>query len=90
MRQTAAVLLDTADDRLIEEVCNAVEAPGDARVIDLRVWRVGPGAHAAIVSASGQLSQRELRRRVSRISELAHLTVELSSSECVALQSMSR
>ena len=49
MRDTAAVLLDTADKHVADEVRELVEAPGDAKVTDLHVWRVGPEAHAAIV-----------------------------------------
>ena len=81
MRQTAAVLLDTADLDLLERIKAAVEAQGDATVTDLHVWRIGPGAHAAIVSASGAASCDDLRRRLSGIGGLAHLTVETADSD---------
>jgi cation diffusion facilitator family transporter len=75
MRQTAAVLLDASNERLIGKVREAVEQPGDATVVDLHIWRVGPGAHAAIVSATG-VPAVTLRQRVCRIHGIAHLTVE--------------
>src|SRR3546814_5621278 len=50
MRDTASVLLDATDKHVADEVRELVEKPGDARIADLHVWRVGPEAHAAIVS----------------------------------------
>ena len=52
LRDTGSVLLDAADPALVREVCACVET-GDARITDLHVWRVGPEAHAAIVSVEG-------------------------------------
>ena len=78
MRDTAAVLLDTSDQHLIEEVREAVESRGDAELTDLHVWRIGPEAHAAIigfVSDSGVTSSA-VRERLRPVHELAHVTVE--------------
>ena len=75
MRDTAAVLLDTADNHVAEEVRELLEAPGDARITDLHVWRVGPGAHAAIVEVISQVSVGMLRDRLKPVHEIAHLTV---------------
>ena len=75
MRDTAAVLLDTADDHVAREVRELVEAPGDARIIDLHVWRVGPEAHAAIVEVASQVPAGSLRDRLKRVHEIAHLTL---------------
>ncbi|WP_319798387.1 CDF family Co(II)/Ni(II) efflux transporter DmeF [Nitrobacter sp.] len=78
MRDTAAVLLDTTDDHVAEEVQQLIEAPGDARVADLHVWRVGPEAHAAVVSvvAGPDLTADAIRDRLISVHELRHLTVE--------------
>lgn len=75
MRDTAAVLLDTADHQIADEVRELVEAPGDARVVDLHVWRLGPEAHAAIVEVAGSASTDALRERLDPVHEIAHLTV---------------
>lgn len=75
MRDTASVLLDRADDHVAEEVRELVEAPGDAKITDLHVWRVGPEAHAAIVEVAGQVSPSILRDRLRPVHEIAHLTV---------------
>jgi Co/Zn/Cd efflux system component len=42
-------LLDQTDDHVAEEIRELVERPGDASIIDLHVWQVGPQARAAIV-----------------------------------------
>lgn len=75
MRDTAAVLLDTADHHVAGEVRDLVEAPGDVKITDLHVWRVGPEAHAAIVEVAGRVSVATLRERLKPVHEIAHLTV---------------
>jgi cation diffusion facilitator family transporter len=76
VRQTAAVLLDTTDKHLEAEVRAHVEGKGDARITDLHIWRVGPGAHAAIVSVTGAVNGETVRSRLAPVHQLAHLTVE--------------
>ena len=76
MRDTAAVLLDTTDQAIEAEVRECVEGPGDARITDLHVWRVGPEAHAAIVSVTGGVDSDTIRTRLKPVHELGHLTVE--------------
>lgn len=76
MRDTAAVLLDATDEHVAGEVRDLVEGPGDARITDLHVWRVGPEAHAAIVSVAGVRDSELIRQRLRPVHELAHLTIE--------------
>lgn len=75
MRDTAAVLLDSAYPALVQEMRKHVEQ-GDAYITDLHVWRVGPDAHAAIVSVIGTVDADTVRARLAPVHELAHLTVE--------------
>jgi cation diffusion facilitator family transporter len=75
MRDTSAVLLDMADQQLETEVLGLIEGPGDARITDLHLWRVGPESHAAIVSVIG-LDRAVVRERLSSVHEIAHLTIE--------------
>ncbi len=78
MRETAGVLLDTTDAAVAEEVRETVEGPGDARIVDLHVWRIGPEAHACIVSiAAPTLDAEAIRRRLAPVHEITHLTVEI-------------
>ncbi len=81
MRVTGAVLLDTTDDHIAAEVRECVEGPGDVRITDLHVWRIGPEHHAAIVSivASTGVESAEIRRRLAPVHELGHTTIELHS-----------
>jgi Co/Zn/Cd efflux system component len=78
MRNTAAVLLDTTDNHVAEEIQGLVEGPGDARIADLHVWRVGPEAHAAIVGVVGGagIDAGVIRDRLVPVHELKHLTIE--------------
>ena len=78
MRDTASVLLDRTDALVEQEVRNLVERHGDARIADLHVWRVGPEAHAAIVGviAAPGVDSATIRKRLSPVHELAHVTVE--------------
>lgn len=79
MRDTAAVLVDTADQHLIDEIRAHIETDGDARVSDLHVWRVGPGAHAAIVSlvADKPHGPDVYKERLHDAHELVHVTIEI-------------
>lgn len=76
LRDTSAVLLDTSDPHLEAEVREQVEGLGDARITDLHIWRIGPGAHAAIVSVAGAVDSNTIRERLEPVHELAHVTIE--------------
>lgn len=78
MGATAGVLLDQTDVHVAEEIRELVERPGDASITDLHVWRVGPQAHAAIVSVFGQstVNADSIRERLKPVHEVSHLTVE--------------
>src|SRR3546814_14201509 len=53
MRDTASVLLDASDEQVAGEVRDLLDdGPGGARITDLHVWRIGPEAHAGIVSVA--------------------------------------
>lgn len=80
MRDTAAVLLDAADPHLVDEITQQVEGPGDSHILDLHVWRVGPTAHAAIISVATSAELGELRTRLTPVHELAHVTIELHAA----------
>lgn len=77
MRDTGLVLLDATDAAVMAEIRTLVEAPGDARIADLHVWRVGPEAHAGIVSVVGAVDRAMICARLRPVHELAHLTVEI-------------
>ncbi len=78
IRSTAAVLLDQTDGHIADEIRTLVEQPGDATITDLHVWRIGPEAHAAIVSVVGNVGTGagSIRERLKPVHEIRHLTVE--------------
>ncbi|MGU9855300.1 CDF family Co(II)/Ni(II) efflux transporter DmeF [Pseudomonas sp. LF245] len=78
MGVTAGVLLDRTDEHVAAEIRELVEQPGDVRITDLHVWRVGPDAHAAIVSVVGDATTdaEGIRKRLKPVHEVSHLTVE--------------
>lgn len=78
MRDTASVLLDRTDDHVADEVRELIEV-GDEQVTDLHVWKVGPEARSAIVAVATDrdVDAAEIRRRLTPVHELQHLTVEL-------------
>lgn len=78
MRDTAGVLLDTADPHLVDEIRQEIEGPGDSWIADLHVWRVGPDAHAAVLTVASRpaVDISVIRERLKPVHELVHVTVE--------------
>ncbi|EPJ84662.1 cation efflux protein [Pseudomonas sp. CFII64] len=78
MAATAGVLLDQTDEHVAQEIRELVEQAGDATITDLHVWRVGPEAHAAIVSVLGNSTTNAdtIRERLKPVHEVSHLTIE--------------
>lgn len=75
MKDTAAILLDTAEPALMARVRGLVEAEG-ATIRDLHVWRIGPHAHAAIISLAPGADAPRVRARVRSLPRMEHVTVE--------------
>ncbi|MDR7102866.1 CDF family Co(II)/Ni(II) efflux transporter DmeF [Croceicoccus sp. BE223] len=78
MCDTGAVLLDATSTTCLEgEVREAIE-DGDARIVDLHIWQVGPGKFAAVVSlvAESPLAPTDYAERAQIHEELVHITVE--------------
>lgn len=74
MKETAGILLDTTDAPLADKVRSMVEC--DARILDLHVWRVGPGARAVIVDVAEPASVTDIRERLRDVKGVVHLTVQ--------------
>lgn len=75
MKDTAAILLDTAEPDLMANIRDVADAEGVA-IRDLHVWRIGPNAHAAIISLAEGADGAAVRARVSAIPRIEHVTVE--------------
>jgi cation diffusion facilitator family transporter len=76
MRDTAAILLDTAEPELATRIKMIAGSTG-ATIADLHVWRIGPHAHAAIVSITGTGGDIvQIRGEVNALPGVVHVTVE--------------
>ncbi len=75
MKDTAAILLDTAEPALTAKVRALAEAEG-ATIRDLHVWRIGPHAHAVILSLAPGANGPAVRARLHALPRMAHVTVE--------------
>lgn len=83
VRQTSRVLLDREmDSPVVQEIREALD-DGDAVIVDLHVWRVGPGTFACIVGlvAADPVPPDEYKRRLAVHEELVHVTVEVHRCE---------
>jgi cation diffusion facilitator family transporter len=81
VRRTALALLDAdAPPDLARHVREAIETAGDARVADLRLWRVGPGLYALtlLVASPSPRPCEAYRQRLAGLPMLRHVTVEVA------------
>lgn len=79
IRKASAALLDmNPSAELTAEVRARLGAEGE-QVIDLHLWRLGPGHHAAVavVAAEHPQSPEAYRARLAGLSGLSHVTVEV-------------
>jgi cation diffusion facilitator family transporter len=82
MRDTGRILLDmNPDQRITAQVREAIESSG-ARLIDLHLWRLGPGHLGAVVSVltSEDHDCAFYRARLSQFKALSHVTVEVTKA----------
>lgn len=76
--RTGAVLLDVnPSPELTAEIRRRLEGEGE-RLLDLHLWKLGPGHHAAIVvvEASAPQAAEAYRARLAGLHGLSHVTVE--------------
>jgi cation diffusion facilitator family transporter len=79
IRDTGAILLDmNPDRRMADNLKHSIESEGD-QLIDLHLWRLGPGHLGAIVSVATATQRKEqyYRAKVARFRSLSHLTIEV-------------
>jgi len=80
IRQTGAILVDASpDEKMAKKVTAAVENEGD-QLIDLHIWRLGPGhlgAVVAVLTAEQTRTPAYYHARLARLKGLSHITVEI-------------
>jgi Cation efflux family len=82
VRDTGRILLDmNPDQRVTALVREAIEAGGD-RLVDLHLWRFGPGHLCAVISVltSEARDCAFYRERLKNFKSLSHVTVEVMKS----------
>jgi len=83
IRDTGGVLLDVCPDEVTRDrVRRTIENDGD-QVVDLHVWRLGPGHLAAVVAiaTSKPRDATFYRGRLASFACLSHITVEVTRAE---------
>jgi cation diffusion facilitator family transporter len=83
MRDTGRILLDMNPDQgMTAKVREAIESDGD-RLLDLHLWRLGPGHLGAVVSVLTDKSRdcAFYRERLKDYKSLSHVTVEVTNTE---------
>ena len=79
IRSTVGILVDMVpDDQLAALIRGELEKSGD-KIMDLHVWRVGPGHLSAIISLASAHPRpvTEYKAQLARIAHLSHVTIEL-------------
>jgi cation diffusion facilitator family transporter len=79
IRDTGAILLDrNPDKQMADSLRHAVEDEGD-NVVDLHLWRLGPGHLGAIISVVTRHAREAeyYRAKLAHFKSLSHLTVEV-------------
>ena len=82
MRDTGRILLDmNPDQRITAQIREAIESSG-ARLVDLHLWRLGPGHLGAVVSVltSEDHDCAFYRARLRQFKALSHVTVEVTKA----------
>jgi cation diffusion facilitator family transporter len=74
MKETAGILLDRTDTRTADQVRALLEP--EERIVDLHVWRLGPGALAVIVDLAEPADLDAARERLRALRGVVHLTVQ--------------
>jgi len=82
LRDTGAILVDRIPDQgFADKVRRTVESDGD-RVVDLHLWRLGPGHLGAIVAVATTTARdaAHYRERLAKFADLSHVTIEVQRS----------
>jgi cation diffusion facilitator family transporter len=83
VRDTGAILMDVRpDDAVAGKVRHAVEAVGD-RLVDLHIWRLGPGhlgAVLSVISSQPDRGPRYYHQLLGTCAGLSHVTVEVNQA----------
>jgi cation diffusion facilitator family transporter len=81
LRRAGAALLDVnPSPALTAEVRDRLQA-GGAKVLDLHLWRLGPGHHAVIAVLAGDDTPDAARARLAGLPGVSHVTLEVRGAD---------
>jgi cation diffusion facilitator family transporter len=80
VRDTGSILLDMNPDRRMADMLRDEIQSGGDKVLDLHLWRLGPGHLGALISVASSVERNSAyyHSRLERFRSLSHLTVEVS------------
>jgi cation diffusion facilitator family transporter len=87
LRDSAGALVDaSAPPKLAAQIRALIEGDGDAKLADLHVWQVGPGAYAAALSIVADDPQPCARyeQRLHAVKALKHTTIAVHHCQAAA------
>ena len=86
IRQTGAILVDaSADTRIEGKIRTVIDEAGD-KLVDLHVWRLGPGHLGAVVSVVTREPKRASQfyhQHIAQFKGLSHITAEVHPEAAV-------
>ena len=67
------------DAPIVQEIREVIEGDGESVIVDLHVWRVGPGKFACVVALMSSTPKPpfDYSQKLRIHEELAHITVEV-------------
>ncbi|EKM99459.1 MULTISPECIES: CDF family Co(II)/Ni(II) efflux transporter DmeF [unclassified Acidocella] len=79
LRDTGAILLDMIPDQKMERAIRGIVNRAGDEVLDLHLWRLGPGHLGAILSVASAKGRDEdfYRARLEGFEGLSHITIEI-------------
>ena len=83
LRECGRILLDgSAAEAAIEEIRRAIESDGQARLVDVHVWKLGATEQAAILSVAASEPQppEHYKSLIAHVPDLRHITVEVHAA----------
>ena len=88
LKNTGGILLEREmDDPIVNEIKSEIESDGDSKISDLHIWKIAQDKYACIVSlvTARNYTIEEYKARLSKVHELAHVTIEVN--ECKKISS---
>lgn len=81
LKETGGILLEREiDNPIADEIKHEIESDGNSKICDLHIWKVAESKYSCIVSivTAGDFLVEEYKKRLTKIHELAHLTIEIN------------